>query len=92
MLTKRIEEILETAVEVSKNVTVSICYKESVINHMTVKADEIEVMDNLIQISSGYTECSINLEDADNIMTYIEDESEFIDIKYGELYISIGTL
>ena len=89
---KRIEKILEEAVEGNVKMSISISCDDKINGHMTLNADEIEIVNGyLLQISTDYTEYSINLNDA-NIDTYEEIGSEIIDITFDNIKVLLGTL
>lgn len=85
----KLEKILSEMAD-KANVTVSIFYNDFFSENMKVKSDDIEIVDNSLQINSGYMECSINLEDA---VIDIEGDNkfvEFVDISYNNMIISLG--
>ena len=91
-IAEKIESIINEAEEASGKVVVSICYGEKVTEHMIVQAEHIGIIDgNLLQISSGYTDCSIKLDDAE-FDTYNQAGTEFVDITFDEVWISLGML
>lgn len=89
---KRIEKMLEEAVEGNVKMSMSISYNDKINGHMTLNADEIEIVNGyLLQISTDYTEYSINLNYA-NIDTYEEIGNEIIDITLDNIEVLLGTL
>lgn len=88
---KRIEEILEEAADGNVKMSMSISCEDKINGHMTLNAEDIEIVNGyLLQISTDYTECTVNLNDA-NINTYEELGSDMIDITFDNLVISLGT-
>lgn len=85
----KLEKILN---EVSDNtkITVSIFYDDIFSENMKLKPDEIEIVNNSLQINSGYMECNINLE---NAVIDVEENNkfiEFIDITCDKMWVSLG--
>lgn len=89
--TKRIEEILDEAADGNVKMSMSISCEDKINGHMTLNAGDIEIVNGyLLQISTDYTEYTVNLNDA-NINTYEELGSNMIDITFDNLVISLGT-
>lgn len=85
----KLEKILNEMSD-KANITVSIFYNEFFTENMKIKSDDIEIVDNSLQINSGYMECSINLEEA---VIDIEENNkfvEFVDISHNNMMISLG--
>ncbi len=89
---KKIEKILEEAIEGETKMSISVSLNDDFNSHMILNADEIEIINgNLLQISTDYTECSLNLNNA-NINTYQELDNEIVDIVFDNLVVSLGVL
>ena len=69
---KKIEKILEEAIEGETKMSISVSLNYDFNSHMILNADEIEIINgNLLQISTDYTECSLNLNNANKDETNI---------------------
>lgn len=89
---KKIEKILEEAIEGETKMSLSVSSKDDFNSHMILNADEIEIINgNLLQISTDYTECSLNLNNA-SINTYQELDNEIVNIVFDNLVVSLGIL
>ena len=89
---KKIEKILEEAIEENAKMSMSISYENKISEHIILNADEIEIINGyLLQISTDYTECSINLNDA-NINTCKEIGNNIIDIIFNNVEVSLGII
>ena len=89
---KKIEKILEEAIEGETKMSLSVSLNDDFNSHMILNADEIEIINgNLLQISTDYTECSLNLNNA-IINTYKELDNEIVEIVFDNLVVSLGVL
>ena len=89
---KKIEKILEEAIEGETKMSLSVSLNDDFNSHMILNADEIEIINgNLLQISTDYTECSLNLNNA-SINTYKELDNEIVNIVFDNLVVSLGVL
>lgn len=89
---KKIEKILEEAIEGETKMSLSVSLNDDFNSHMILNADEIEIINgNLLQISTDYTEYSLNLNNA-SINTYKELDNEIVNIVFDNLVVSLGVL
>lgn len=89
---KKIEKILEEAIEGEAKMSLSVSLNDDFNSHMILNADEIEIINgNLLQISTDYTEYSLNLNNA-SINTYKELDNEIVNIVFDNLVVSLGVL